>query len=850
MQFENILLNLPSNEKLVKDANFQEQIAIQKLFSALSGLFDIYVISALFYDSTNDLFSPIYCYPAKKKTDVYVKFSFSQNVSFEKFKQRNETWVINDIFTDPTYSDPDINLDSNKSLSLFCFPIRYLDKFRGVLNIYVDPRKVNQAYTKQLKFITQWIAERVATLKIQCFEKQREKYTQQGEKLLNAKTKAHLLHTIIHTCIALGPKAVRYGFIGALNESGDDILIDKKNVVGWKEAHPESALRKYWKIPAQKGVLRKVIETQKPYILPNVDSEEYKHLHFSPNWSAVKSVLCLPIIKKEKNNKALAVISLESTDYYTFSQKDIDLYSAYLYYAAPALETIDYTERFQDITLKLGQVIETADKLLATGEADKLLSYVANKLLKLCIEISGVEHASIAIKSLETDELRLVACTDEQLAVKEPHKVDISSGYSYKALVKKEIKRFNSRAARGANFLEIWKEPIESGAAIPIVFGEEGVGIITLESAEPHRFKDNDIIAKIKQISELIAKVIADARYDHFIRTKYAKKYSVVYGKSKSMEKVKKDVFSYARYDLPVLIVGDSGTGKELVARRIHYESNRRHQPIIVIPSMNIPQHLAESELFGYRKGSFTGADKDRKGKLDIADKGTVFIDELGDMPLPLQGKFLRFLQEGEVLPLGEATPHTVDVRIIVATNKNLYSLIEQNKFRQDLLYRLSTLTIKIPPLQERKEDIPPLAQFFLEKHSNRLKILPVNNISEKAVDKLIAYDWPGNVRQLEDVIIKAIILANMDKKSTILPKHIIFLEDVFKDWFQNEKIPSVTKQDILKTLYELRGNRSATYKKLKKSRTYCEHMVGLKSLKKHAERAKKGLPYADKMPQ
>ncbi len=847
MKFENVLLNLPSNETILKKSNYNDQIAITSLFSALSKLFNTYAISALFYDHINDLFSPIYCYPSDKKIKVYVKFSFSEHLSFEKFKNRDDARVIHDIQNNATYSEADIIYDKNTTLSLFTFPIRYLNKFMGVLNIYIEPEKLKQIETRQLEFITQWIAERVANLKIQCFEKQKEKYIQEGEKLLNIKTKHQLLHTIIHTCVDLSPKSIEYGFIGMVDESNGDLLVDKKNVIGWSKADTSSLLRRFWKIPAGNGVISKVIQTQKPYILPDADSADYGHLNYTVTWPKVKSNLCIPIIKKNKNiTKPYAVVSLESTELYTFSQKDIDLLNAYLKYASPTLDAIISTERFQDITLKLGEVIETADKLLATGESDKLLTYVANKLLKLCCETSGVEYVAISIKSLETNKLGIVAYTTENLAVEKPEKLNISTGYSLKALEKKEIKRFNSKPSRDYQFFKLWKEPVQSGAAIPIVYNNEGIGIITLESKNPQKFKDDEIIPKIKRISELIAKVIADARYDHFIRTKYSKKYSVIYGKSRSMEMVKKDVLNFAQYDLPVLILGDSGTGKELVARRIHYESNRRDKRMIEISSMNIPIQLAESELFGYKKGAFTGADRDREGKLDMANGGTIFIDELGDMPLELQGKFLRFLQEGQVLPLGEAMPHTVDVRTIVATNKNLLTLVKQNKFREDLLYRLSTLTIKIPPLRERKEDIRPLCQFFLEKHSNRLKIRSVTRVSDKAFDKLVGYDWPGNVRQLEDVIIKAIILAKMDEKQTILTKHIIFLEDVFKDWYDVENTPHVIdKNEILKVLYAQRGNRSATYKILKKSRTYCERVVGIDELRKHAERAKKGLGYA-----
>lgn len=229
--------------------------------------------------------------------------------------------------------------------------------------------------------------------------------------------------------------------------------------------------------------------------------------------------------------------------------------------------------------------------------------------------------------------------------------------------------------------------------------------------------------------------------------------------KSKSMESVFTLSAKAAQYNTTVLIIGDSGTGKELIARGIHFGGSRSKKPLVPVNCGGIPENLLESELFGYKKGAFTGADRDKKGLFEEADSGTIFLDEIGELPLSLQVKILRVLQENEIRPVGDSKTKTIDVRVIAATSKNLEEEIKTSAFRQDLYYRLNVLTIKIPPLKERTEDIPLLCEHFI--NSLNIKIgKDIKSISPAAMSLLLSHDWPGNVRELENIIERAVVLA------------------------------------------------------------------------------------------
>jgi transcriptional regulator with GAF, ATPase, and Fis domain len=214
-----------------------------------------------------------------------------------------------------------------------------------------------------------------------------------------------------------------------------------------------------------------------------------------------------------------------------------------------------------------------------------------------------------------------------------------------------------------------------------------------------------------------------------------------------------------ARTDATVLILGESGTGKELIAREIHKNSRRGQRPMIRVNCASIPRELYESEFFGHVKGAFTGALKDRAGRFEAAQSGTLFLDEVGEIPLELQSKLLRVLQEGQYERVGEERTRTVDVRIIAASNRDLPRDVEAGRFRQDLYYRLNRFPMKVAPLRERKEDIPLLAAHFLDK-TIRKHQLPRARLTQAHIAQLQNYDWPGNVRELQNMIERALILA------------------------------------------------------------------------------------------
>lgn len=229
-------------------------------------------------------------------------------------------------------------------------------------------------------------------------------------------------------------------------------------------------------------------------------------------------------------------------------------------------------------------------------------------------------------------------------------------------------------------------------------------------------------------------------------------KESPLIGQSPSFQKSMDLVRSYTDTEFHVLITGESGTGKELVAERLHKQSRRRKKPFLVQNCSAIPETLLESELFGYKKGAFTGAFRDKAGLFEAADGGTVFLDEIGDMPLATQAGLLRVLQNNEIKPLGETQVRHVDVRIVAATNKDIKQMIAENTFRQDLFYRLSVLPVHLPPLRERKEDIPLLAKHFMETESRKAKARE-KRVMPDAMQHLVAYSWPGNIRELENLI-------------------------------------------------------------------------------------------------
>jgi len=296
-----------------------------------------------------------------------------------------------------------------------------------------------------------------------------------------------------------------------------------------------------------------------------------------------------------------------------------------------------------------------------------------------------------------------------------------------------------------------------------------------------------------------------------------------IIAKSPKMLKIIELIKTVAPTNATILIIGNTGTGKEVIARAIHHQSPRRNKPFIATSCAALPESLLESELFGHEKGSFTGAMERKKGKFEAGDKGTLFLDEIGEINANTQIHLLRALEEKKITRVGGNEEINVDVRVIAATNRNLKASIKQEKFREDLYYRLNVVTIDLPPLKDRMEDILPLAEHFLKKYAGENN-KRIKNFSDDVVKFMLNYSWPGNVRELENMIERGVILAkntaiNLDE----LPQDIIHPTPV-----EGKTVEAVTRNHIINVLEETKGNiskaaeilgvrRMTLYNKLKK---------------------------------
>ena len=280
--------------------------------------------------------------------------------------------------------------------------------------------------------------------------------------------------------------------------------------------------------------------------------------------------------------------------------------------------------------------------------------------------------------------------------------------------------------------------------------------------------------------------------------------------RSPAFQKVLDTAKTVSEYDVNILIEGETGTGKSLLAKYIHYLSPRRDGPFVKVNCAAIPESLLEAELFGYVKGAFTGAVRDKPGKVELAEGGTLFLDEIGDMPLHLQAKILHLVQEKEFERLGDTKTRRANVRIIASTNKNLRELIKQGQFREDLYYRLSVVKLLLPPLRERKEDIPALVNYFIEKYSRKYS-RKIRSITSEAMRILLSYNFPGNVRELENVIEHAVITC----RGTLIKQEDLQIE------MENNSMEMIEERERIKrVLEEVGGNKSLAAKILGMHRT------------------------------
>lgn len=315
--------------------------------------------------------------------------------------------------------------------------------------------------------------------------------------------------------------------------------------------------------------------------------------------------------------------------------------------------------------------------------------------------------------------------------------------------------------------------PMHSCMGLPLLFGDKLLGILALDSLTPNLF-NNIPNRSLEVLSAIAASTLKMAmtfsqlelqakqsqqRLQELNEEAWERDGGEIIGSSQAMLTLKNDIDVVAPSDFNILIHGETGVGKELVARTLHHQSSRKKQPLVYVNCAAIPENLIESELFGHVKGSFTGADRNRLGKFALADGGTLFLDEIGELPLAAQSKILRALQNNEIQPVGQDKVETIDVRVLAATNRDLKEEVSEGRFRADLYHRLTVYPILVPPLRAREGDIALLAGFFLEQARRKLGIVQLK-MGQVALRYITAYGWPGNVRELEHVINRAALKA------------------------------------------------------------------------------------------
>ncbi len=503
--------------------------------------------------------------------------------------------------------------------------------------------------------------------------------------------------------------------------------------------------------------------------------------------SDIRSELAVPL---KIGNKAFGVISVDSSKVNNFNsdhEEYIELlanYASIIFTNKNALEHLRHRSSIQDLLLELSSYLGKSDDIHKIYED---MFRVLEKNIRL-------GRGAIYLYDDVRDELFVVAgenYTDEQilLAVYKPGEGITGKAYSDKKIIAiqdtSKEKRFLNKTGAERNSVSFF--------AAPIILAEKVYGVLTLEFAFENvsKFEDyqflvqilSSFLAQAIQIHLLVEKSREEIRSENLaLKRELNKTYSYhnIIGKSKPMISLFEKMQMAADSSASVLLVGSSGTGKELIASSLHYNSIRNQKNLVKINVAAIPNDLLESELFGYVKGAFTGADEEKKGKFLIAHEGTLVLDEIGEMHPSLQAKLLRILQEKEFSPLGSNHVYKVDVRIIASTNANLEDKVRKGEFREDLYYRLNVIRLEVPSLRDRKEDLPLLVQFFLDKtlkNNNRKTV----TLSASAIQKLMDYDYPGNVRELENIIERSVILSSLP---------VLDAEDIQIQAFSHTQIP------------------------------------------------------------
>ncbi|HXC33263.1 MAG TPA: sigma 54-interacting transcriptional regulator [Verrucomicrobiae bacterium] len=523
-----------------------------------------------------------------------------------------------------------------------------------------------------------------------------------------------------------------------------------------------------------------VWETQQPFVLDDLGKETpFAALLQRLREEGVKSVCSLPLTTAQRR---LGVMSFGRSTTHHHTESEIAFLQQVARQVAVAVDNVLNFESAQAYQRQLAHERDRLRVLLEVNNAVVSKLALHDVLRAIAASLRRVihhEYTSLALYEPESNEMRVLAIDFPQGRglLREETLVPLDGSITGKAFRTRQplvldragIEGFDSHTAR-----LLLDEGVQSLICMPLVTHDRALGTISLASLRDAAFQqgDADLLFQVssqvaiavenavafQEIAELKNKLAQEKLYlEDEIRTEM--NFDEIVGDGASLRAVLKQVETVAPTDSTVLITGETGTGKELIARAIHNLSPRRERTFVKVNCAAIPTGLLESELFGHERGAFTGAITQRIGRFELANGGTIFLDEIGDIPLELQPKLLRVLQEQEFERLGSTHTVRVDVRLVAATNRDLSQMVAARTFRNDLYYRLRVFPLLMPPLRERQEDIPALVRYFVEKHARRMN-RAVETIPAETLDLLVRYPWPGNIRELENLIERAVIVS------------------------------------------------------------------------------------------
>jgi len=523
-----------------------------------------------------------------------------------------------------------------------------------------------------------------------------------------------------------------------------------------------------------------VWQTQKPWVVSRL-AEDTKFPELS-SWLSDRGVQSLCVVPVTTALRKIGALAFGSRHEGVYAEADVVFLQQVARQVAVAVdnahnfaEAQSVQEQLKEERDRLGLLLEVNNTVVSVLDLHELLKAVSDSLHRLMPH----EYASLSLYDAESQTLQIHALDFpvSKGLIQEGLTIPVEGSPTGRAIQtrqpvsinRNDIEQFGSDIAQ-----RILAEGLKSAICLPLIAHGRPLGTIVVASLKEDQFPEKDAALlrpvanqiaiavenslAFRQVVERANKLSEEKLYlQDEIRTEY--NFEEIIGESPALKHILQQLETVAPTDSTILIRGETGTGKELIARAIHHLSGRRERTLVKVNCAAIPTGLLESELFGHEKGAFTGAIAQRVGRFELAHRGTLFLDEVGDIPLELQPKLLRVLQEQEFERLGSTRTTRVDVRLVAATNADLTQKVADNQFRADLYYRLNVFPLTIPPLRERREDIPLLVRYFAQKYARRMK-RPIETIPVKAMTALTEYHWPGNVREMENFIERAVILS------------------------------------------------------------------------------------------